>query len=460
MSQRCPNCEVEAPNGANFCSNCGHTVSQEVGREVHQQQRGTFLSNLQQPNSTPSLTATSGGRGSHTVLEMWSGLAAMLAGILITAVIVLMVLEVEDFSYLYEPGLALGILLVAIALPGLQSRQAGLLGRAGRVGGILATIGVVSFTMLFPFSDMLETFFRSVRATGIGWLTIGAAGVSLNGLILFGMATASVNVFPRWAAVMVAAGVPLGIPTVALILYFVSQTANILLWSISGGLVIFAVGLMRLGYGLWAHAHVKQRLSKRLLPEVSNRSTLWSRVPPTGFGDKTIWDWLQLLIVPIVLALASYWFTIQQDVRQYAIEEQRSQDATLQAYLDKIGELILEEHLRNSEEDSQVRTLARSRTLSLLERLDPSRKARVMLFLAEANLVQSVDGNDPIIRLSGADLSDSPLNNADLSGAELGNADLSGADLSNADLSGADLSNAALSGADLSKSDINPSQIP
>jgi hypothetical protein len=195
----------------------------------------------------------------------------MLAGILITAIVVLMFLEVEDFSYLYVPGLALGILLVAISLPGLQTRQAGLLGRLGWVGGILATIGVVSFTMLVPFTDPLAIIFGGATSiTSIGWLTIGAVGVSLNGLILFGMATASVNVFPRWAAVMVAAGVPLGIPIVALILNFVGQTANSLLWSIYRGVVIFAAGLMRLGYGLWAHAHVKQRLSKRLLPEVSN----------------------------------------------------------------------------------------------------------------------------------------------------------------------------------------------
>jgi hypothetical protein len=38
----------------------------------------------------------------------------------------------------------------------------------------------------------------------------------------------------------------------------------------------------------------------------------------TGFGNKTLWDWLQLLsalAIPVVLAAAGLWFTAQQDQR-------------------------------------------------------------------------------------------------------------------------------------------------
>ncbi len=28
----------------------------------------------------------------------------------------------------------------------------------------------------------------------------------------------------------------------------------------------------------------------------------------TGFLNKTLWDWLQLLIIPVVLAVAGFWF--------------------------------------------------------------------------------------------------------------------------------------------------------
>jgi hypothetical protein len=102
------------------------------------------------------------------------------------------------------------------------------------------------------------------------------------------------------------------------------------------------------------------------------------RPPPTdrwarlGLREKTVWDWLQLLIVPLKLALITVVFTWQQDFRQQNLAEQRAQDEALQAYLDQMGGLLLEKNLRASEVDSEVRTLARARTLTVLNRLDPS----------------------------------------------------------------------------------------
>ena len=184
------------------------------------------------------------------------------------------------------------------------------------------------------------------------------------------------------------------------------------------------------------------------------------------FGGKTLWDWLQLLIVPVVLSLITVVFAWQQDIRQDQIENQRAkaerelakeraQDEALQAYLDQMSNLLLERNLRTSDEDSEVRTLARARTLTVLGRLDPSRKTAVMQFLVDADLVQSIDETDPIIslngaNLSGANVSDASLRNADLNGADLSDSDLSDSDLSDSDLSFADLANANLSFTDLS----------
>jgi uncharacterized protein YjbI with pentapeptide repeats len=183
----------------------------------------------------------------------------------------------------------------------------------------------------------------------------------------------------------------------------------------------------------------------------------------TGFGDKTFWDWLQLLsalAIPVVLAAAGFWFTAQQDQRQEAIEkqraesaqeieEQRAQDEALQAYLDQMNTLLLEEKLRASEEGSEVRTLARARTLTVLGRLDPKRKAQVMQFLVEARLVQSEDESPPLIRLSGANLRGVYLSDVNLRGADLRGANLKGVDLVGefTVLDGADLSDANLTGA-------------
>jgi hypothetical protein len=91
------------------------------------------------------------------------------------------------------------------------------------------------------------------------------------------------------------------------------------------------------------------------------------------FGGKTVWDWLQLLVVPHMLALITVVFTWQQNVSQNQLEDQRARQAqkienqraeaeALQAYLDQMSMLLLEKNLRDSEEESEVRTLARART--------------------------------------------------------------------------------------------------
>ncbi len=225
----------------------------------------------------------------------------------------------------------------------------------------------------------------------------------------------------------------------------------------------------------------------------------------TGFGDKTFWDWLQLLsalAIPVVLAAAGLWFTAQQDQRQQEIEgqrtkqaqkiedqrakaeralaEQRAQDEALQAYLDQMSNLLLERNLRKAEADSEVRTLARARTLTVLSRLDSARKERLLQFLYETGLLHK---EKHVIDLTGADLSGidlhlnnlsgggpflfnsspnqgttrpvKPSNAANLSGAIMSDANLEHTLLSDTDLSETDLRDADLSNADLSNADLN-----
>jgi hypothetical protein len=163
------------------------------------------------------------------------------------------------------------------------------------------------------------------------------------------------------------------------------------------------------------------------------------------FGGKPLWDWLDLLIVPAALLLIGGVFTVAQGVWQQAMEdaraqqaqkienqraqaerelaEQRAQDEALQAYLSQVGNLLLEKDLRNSEEDSEVRSLARARTLTVLRSLDQSRQRQAIQFLSEAELVTSEDGGEPIIVLNGADLSGANLEGADLTKADLSDAE-------------------------------------
>jgi uncharacterized protein YjbI with pentapeptide repeats len=191
------------------------------------------------------------------------------------------------------------------------------------------------------------------------------------------------------------------------------------------------------------------------------RSRLWAW---TGFGDKTLWEWVQLLsalAMPVVLALAGFWFTTQQEKSGREIEEQRAQDAALQAYLDQMSTLMLDtdQDLRNSDADSEVQTLARARTATVIQRLDADRNRNVIRFLNEANLT-GISGQSSISLLAEADLQGAHLEGVDLStidlnGAILGGAQLSEANLSNANLSLASLREASLSGANLSGANLS-----
>jgi uncharacterized protein YjbI with pentapeptide repeats len=241
----------------------------------------------------------------------------------------------------------------------------------------------------------------------------------------------------------------------------------------------------------------KRSIMRELVPDwrPSRRQVLWtirivlvlvvvlSLLTLAGWPfDVTLWDWLDLLIVPAVLAVGGYLFTRSENRRtledadrqrsldretaeQRTIEDrkiaqeraetdrqianQRRQDDTLQAYLDQIGQLLLDKDtpLRTSKEDSEARTLARARTLTVLPRLDGSRKGSVLQFLHESGLITK---GRVIVDPGGADLSGANLSEANLSSSDLRGADLRQTDLSSANLSGANLSHAILDGANLS----------
>jgi uncharacterized protein YjbI with pentapeptide repeats len=181
----------------------------------------------------------------------------------------------------------------------------------------------------------------------------------------------------------------------------------------------------------------------------------------TGFRGKTLWDLLQLLIVPLALAVFGLWFAAQQDARQQQLEGQRAQNAALQAYLDQMLQLMLNGNLRSSQAHSEVRALARARTLTALGFLDSERNSAILQFLREAQLIS---GTDPVVRLShsnlhGAELRGANLSGIHLSGSYLKRANLSYANLTSAEVSGAKMSNADLSWASLSGANLNDAHL-
>jgi hypothetical protein len=192
---------------------------------------------------------------------------------------------------------------------------------------------------------------------------------------------------------------------------------------------------------------------------------VWRFFGWTGFKGKTLWDFLSLLIVPVMLVLIGIMFNRAETQRQNDIEDRRAtaqaeveadrvQEAALQNYYDEMTQLLLEQDLRTSQ---PAQVIARARTLAVLRGLDGSRKGMLVRFLHEAELIQvsSSITETPVINLHGADLRNAGLQWADLRHADLSGADLREAGLSAADLSGADLSGANLSGAFFSRADLS-----
>jgi Pentapeptide repeats (8 copies) len=160
---------------------------------------------------------------------------------------------------------------------------------------------------------------------------------------------------------------------------------------------------------------------------------------------KTLWDWITLLLVPLILlAVAKGFSTHQSEVSDtmgkqqtdLQLADERQQEVVLEAYLNHMSDLLLNKNLSRSQPGSDVRTIARALTLTALQMVGKNRKGVLLQFLHEAGLITK---NKTIIDLRRGDLRE-----ADLSGADLREADLSGADLSGADLSGANLSGARL----------------
>jgi uncharacterized protein YjbI with pentapeptide repeats len=217
-----------------------------------------------------------------------------------------------------------------------------------------------------------------------------------------------------------------------------------------------------------------------------------SRCDWTGFGPcqatmpgetqqqyraKTLWDWLQLLIVPVVLVFGGALFARAQAASALRLAEDDQREQALQRFLDKIGQSIVAGNLKpapiseptpgsEGERIIRVNLAARARTRTLLMRLDGARKGETIRFLAELHLIS---GTNCVIPLSDADLQNAHLAGLYLKQVSFGGANLTSANLQNsylgetnfnrakmrgANLSGADIPQAELQGADLTKATV------
>jgi hypothetical protein len=132
----------------------------------------------------------------------------------------------------------------------------------------------------------------------------------------------------------------------------------------------------------------------------------WTGLPAAAARDnsaveqraKTLWDWLQLLGIPVVLATLAFLLNEAQSSRDQRREDRRTaqqrttatdteRENTLRTYLAQMSDLMLDRRLLRSKPGADVRKVARTATLTAVRRLDGSPRGVVVQFLAEARLL-------------------------------------------------------------------------
>lgn len=165
-----------------------------------------------------------------------------------------------------------------------------------------------------------------------------------------------------------------------------------------------------------------------------------------GPRSTTIWDWLELLIVPAALGIGAVWFNWVQKEAENERSEARQRQQTLLAYFESMTSLVLDNGLLESTLDSPPSSIARALTITTLPTLDGNQKGQVLRFLYDAHLINKAE---PRVDLENADFSEAILSWAILTDAELKKIRLTDAVLLGANLYGANLQGADLRGANL-----------
>lgn len=202
----------------------------------------------------------------------------------------------------------------------------------------------------------------------------------------------------------------------------------------------------------------------------------------TDGGPKTLWHWLDLLVIPIVLAAGALWFKRVEVGIAQSVERGRAQETALETYFDRMSDLLLDQDnpLITSESGSPCQEMATTRTFAVLRRLDSKWRNHVFQFLLDARLLgrakKLVDSeeddtqqtvareSDPIALFQGRNmtkmvLEGAFLNDANLEGAILREANLEGATLGEANLEEANLNGANLEGAFLSDANLEGAKL-
>lgn len=177
-----------------------------------------------------------------------------------------------------------------------------------------------------------------------------------------------------------------------------------------------------------------------------------------GFKDKKFWNWLELLIIPTLLALGALFFEVQADQRTEDSDDKRAAQQSLEEYLKTVQEIVTSSKPSTEKENERSTVLEKlsyeekavieSFTELVLSEIDGNQKSQVVKLLYDLELINCNGGFCETINLDGVDLTEANLSNLDLRNINLKGANLKNALLIETNLELANLENSNLENAD------------
>lgn len=140
--------------------------------------------------------------------------------------------------------------------------------------------------------------------------------------------------------------------------------------------------------------------------------------PITGFSNKKIWDWLELLIIPLAIALIGIYFTRteRETEREFNhsklhteinIAKDKSDELKFMDFQDKISNLVIDHKINDLDSlIPVVSTIARARIFTLSHTIDARFKGNLILFIYELGLILK---DNPVVNLDDVHLANTHL---------------------------------------------------
>lgn len=202
-----------------------------------------------------STTANAAGKAGSTGR---GGTASILAGVAIIAPVLIRELTRDTDPLLLLP---VGLVAIAVALPGIRAAQAGKNGKLGRIGMLVAALGALILAVMFLLAAYNDLISNSRLQSGDWLFTVGFA-LLVAGLAIFGASTLVAGVLARGPILLMMVSLPLG----ALLDYvgafpggraFPWGSGIVLGAGLHLGMKVFGLSLIWLGYTIMRAARLK-----------------------------------------------------------------------------------------------------------------------------------------------------------------------------------------------------------